>query len=280
MIRDTSAQDTVLEPAKRRITKPMAIGAIAAVALVALSTWLFAGWRSSSHVANVERLRIVPVTVGTLVRDASVNGRVVAAVSPTLYAPAPATVTLKVHAGDTIRKGQVLAQLESPDLENAFRREQSSYEELKAEIARQEIIAQKQKLIAIRDADQAEIDRAAAQRAFERIEKVGGLGIAPGANIGDGYAIFEAPHGTAPKYADKDVINPGSVILSGVMMFRFMGWNEAADMIEHSMERTIEQKKVTYDFERLMEGATKVKTSEFATHIIENMEAGVLSAAH
>jgi isocitrate dehydrogenase len=110
--------------------------------------------------------------------------------------------------------------------------------------------------------------------------QVGGLGIAPGANIGDGYAIFEATHGTAPKYADKDVINPGSVILSGVMMFRFMGWNEAADMIEHSMERTIEQKKVTYDFERLMEGATKVKTSEFATHIIENMEAGVLSAAH
>jgi isocitrate dehydrogenase len=110
--------------------------------------------------------------------------------------------------------------------------------------------------------------------------QVGGLGIAPGANIGDGYAIFEATHGTAPKYADKDVINPGSVILSGVMMFRFLGWNEAADMIEHSMERTIEQKKVTYDFERLMEGATKVKTSEFATHIIENMEAGVLSAAH
>jgi isocitrate dehydrogenase len=110
--------------------------------------------------------------------------------------------------------------------------------------------------------------------------QVGGLGIAPGANIGDGYAIFEATHGTAPKYADKDVINPGSVILSGVMMFRFLGWNEAADMIEHSMERTIEQKKVTYDFERLMEGATKVKTSEFATHIIANMEAGVLSAAH
>jgi isocitrate dehydrogenase len=108
--------------------------------------------------------------------------------------------------------------------------------------------------------------------------QVGGLGIAPGANIGDGYAIFEATHGTAPKYADKDVINPGSVILSGVMMFRFLGWNEAADLIEQGMERTIEQKKVTYDFERLMEGATKVKTSEFANYIIENMEAGVLSA--
>lgn len=109
--------------------------------------------------------------------------------------------------------------------------------------------------------------------------QVGGLGIAPGANIGDGYAIFEATHGTAPKYADKDVINPGSVILSGVMMFRFLGWNEAADLIEQGLERTIEQKKVTYDFERLMEGATKVKTSEFGSHIIENMGAGVLTAA-
>src|SRR5208283_509118 len=106
--------------------------------------------------------------------------------------------------------------------------------------------------------------------------QVGGLGIAPGANIGDGYAIFEATHGTAPKYADKDVINPGSVMLSGVMMFRFLGWNEAADLIEHGLERTILQKKVTYDFERLMEGATKVKTSQFADAIIENMGAAVL----
>ncbi len=109
--------------------------------------------------------------------------------------------------------------------------------------------------------------------------QVGGLGIAPGANIGDGYAIFEATHGTAPKYADKDVINPGSVILSGVMMFRFLEWNEAADLIERGLESTIEQKKVTYDFERLMEGATKVKTSEFADYIIENMDAAVLSPA-
>ena len=106
--------------------------------------------------------------------------------------------------------------------------------------------------------------------------QVGGLGIAPGANIGDGYAIFEATHGTAPKYADKDVINPGSVMLSGVMMFRFIGWNEAADLIESGLERTILQKKVTYDFERLMEGATKVKTSQFADCIVENMGAAVL----
>jgi isocitrate dehydrogenase len=101
--------------------------------------------------------------------------------------------------------------------------------------------------------------------------QVGGLGIAPGANIGDGYAVFEATHGTAPKYADKDVINPGSVMLSGVMMFEFLGWPEAARLIESSMEKTIQQKFVTYDFERQMQGATKVKTSEFATHMIGNM---------
>ncbi len=101
--------------------------------------------------------------------------------------------------------------------------------------------------------------------------QVGGLGIAPGANIGDGYAVFEATHGTAPKYADKDVINPGSVILSGVMMLEFIGWKEAAKMIENAMEKTILQKFVTYDFERQLAGATKVGTNEFATRIIGNM---------
>jgi isocitrate dehydrogenase len=101
--------------------------------------------------------------------------------------------------------------------------------------------------------------------------QVGGLGIAPGANIGDQHAIFEATHGTAPKYADKDMINPGSVILSGVMMLDYLGWGEAARLIEDSMEATIQQKKVTYDFERQLPGATKVKTSEFGGFIIENM---------
>jgi isocitrate dehydrogenase len=101
--------------------------------------------------------------------------------------------------------------------------------------------------------------------------QVGGLGIAPGANIGDGFAVFEATHGTAPKYADKDVINPGSVMLSGVMMFDFLGWPEAARLIETSLEKTIAQKFVTYDFERQMPGATKAKTSEFASRMIENM---------
>jgi isocitrate dehydrogenase len=105
--------------------------------------------------------------------------------------------------------------------------------------------------------------------------QVGGLGMAPGANIGDGYGVFEATHGTAPKYADKDVINPSSVMLSGAMMFDFMGWTEVARLIEEGIARTIGQKRVTYDLERLMEGAKKLRTSEFASAIIENMAEGV-----
>ena len=101
--------------------------------------------------------------------------------------------------------------------------------------------------------------------------QVGGLGMAPGANIGDGYGLFEATHGTAPKYADKDVINPSSVMLSGALMFDFMDWQEVARLIEQGISRTIQNKTVTYDLERMMEGATKVKTSEYATHIISNM---------
>ena len=101
--------------------------------------------------------------------------------------------------------------------------------------------------------------------------QVGGLGMAPGANIGDDIGFFEATHGTAPKYAGKDVINPSSVILSGVMMFRWMGWGEAADLIERGIERTIQMRRVTYDLARLMEGATELRTSEFADAIIGNM---------
>jgi isocitrate dehydrogenase len=101
--------------------------------------------------------------------------------------------------------------------------------------------------------------------------QVGGLGIAPGANIGDEAALFEATHGTAPKYADKDMVNPGSLILSAVMMLEFMEWQEAADSIEAAFTKTIQQKKVTYDLARQMEGATELKTSEFATAIIENL---------
>ena len=102
---------------------------------------------------------------------------------------------------------------------------------------------------------------------------VGGIGIAPGANINfnSGHAIFEATHGTAPKYAGQDKVNPGSVILSGALMFEYIGWDKVADIIYNSIEKTILDKKVTYDFHRLMEGAVLLKTSEFADAIIKNM---------
>jgi isocitrate dehydrogenase len=104
--------------------------------------------------------------------------------------------------------------------------------------------------------------------------QVGGIGIAPGANINyvTGHAIFEATHGTAPKYANLDKVNPGSVILSGVMMLEHLGWQEAADMIVKSIDRTIGQKRVTYDFERMMQGAILLSCSGFADALIENMK--------
>jgi len=102
---------------------------------------------------------------------------------------------------------------------------------------------------------------------------VGGIGIAPGANINyeTGHAIFEATHGTAPKYADQDKVNPGSVVLSGALMFEFIGWDEVAHRIYDGLEKTIQNKMVTYDFHRLMENATLLKTSEFADTIISNI---------
>lgn len=101
--------------------------------------------------------------------------------------------------------------------------------------------------------------------------QVGGVGIAPGANIGDNVMLFEATHGTAPKYTDKDVVNPGSLMFSGVMMLEFMGWWDAAELVRTGYIKTLAQKTVTYDFARQMEGANKVKTSEFATALIANM---------
>jgi isocitrate dehydrogenase len=103
--------------------------------------------------------------------------------------------------------------------------------------------------------------------------QVGGIGIAPGANINylTGHAIFEATHGTAPKYANQDKVNPGSVILSGEMMLRYLGWGEAADRVILGLDRTIAQKRVTYDFHRLMDGATLLRTSEFADAMVTNM---------
>ena len=103
--------------------------------------------------------------------------------------------------------------------------------------------------------------------------QVGGIGIAPGGNINylTGHAVFEATHGTAPKYANLDKVNPGSVILSGEMMLRYLGWSEAADLILKGMNGAIESKKVTYDFARLMDGSTEISCSDFATQIIASM---------
>ncbi len=101
--------------------------------------------------------------------------------------------------------------------------------------------------------------------------QVGGLGMAPGANIGDGYALFEATHGTAPKYAGLDKVNPGSLILSGAMMLEYLGWTEARDMVHHSLERAIGKKRVTYDLARQIEGATEIKCSEFAQAVVDSM---------
>jgi isocitrate dehydrogenase len=108
--------------------------------------------------------------------------------------------------------------------------------------------------------------------------QVGGLGIAPGGNVGDGVAVFEATHGTAPKYANQDKINPGSVVLSGVMMFEYLGWNEAATLITRGLENAIKSKRVTYDLARQMPGSTEVSTTAFGDQIIRGMTAGGMTA--
>ena len=177
MIRDTSSQDAVVSAAPAAKTKRRALVIGAVIALVTAGAMLVSTWSGSSGSINASRLRIAEVARGTLVRDAAVNGRVVAAVSPTLYSKAPSTVTLKVAAGDTVKRGQVLAVLESADLSDALKREQSSYQQLEAEVARQNILARKQKLLAQRDADTAEIDRLSAQRTLERYQAVANDGI-------------------------------------------------------------------------------------------------------
>jgi len=176
MIRDTSNQDAVIAPPKGLAARRRILIAAGAVALVAIGWSLVHTWRGSDHSVNASRLRIAEVGRGTLIRDAAVNGRVVAAVSPTLYAPSLATVTLKVHAGDTVKKGDVLAVLESPDLSDALKREQAAYAQIEADVARQRILARKQKLLAQRDADTAEIERVSAQRTLERYDAVANEG--------------------------------------------------------------------------------------------------------
>ncbi|MCG2584842.1 efflux RND transporter periplasmic adaptor subunit [Massilia sp. TS11] len=177
MIRDTSHQDTVLaaDPRAARRKRLLLIGA--ALAGAAGLAFLLSGWRAGELSVASSRLRIAEVGRGTLVRDAQVNGRIVAAVSPTLYATAPSTVTLKVAAGDTVKKGDLLAVLDAPDLSEALKREQATTNQLEAEVARQQILARKQKLLAQKEADTAEIERTSAQRTLERYEAVANEGI-------------------------------------------------------------------------------------------------------
>jgi len=170
MIPDTSGQDTLIAsaPAQARPKRLLWLGvaAVGAILIVAL----LSKWLGSERSIDASRIRIAEVTRGTLVRDASVNGRVVAAVSPTLYAPAASTVTLKIHAGDKVKKGDVLAVLDSPELSNALAKEQSTLAQLEAEVARQRILAEKQRLVARRDADEAEVARLGAERTLTRTE--------------------------------------------------------------------------------------------------------------
>lgn len=177
MIRDTSGQDAILAapPVWRR--KKIWILSLFIVSFLIIGFVLLRAYGNSSKSINSARIKVAQVTRGTLVRDVAVNGRMVAAISPTLYSTASSTVTLKVKAGDMVKKGDIVAELESPDLTSLLKREQAIYDQLEAEVARQKILARKQKLIARRDADQAEIERITAARTYERFEKAGPSGV-------------------------------------------------------------------------------------------------------
>lgn len=177
MIRDTSGQDAVIAPQPVWRRKKVVVGVVVAVVLVVVSVVLLKAFANTTKSINSSRIKIAQVTRGDLVRDVAVNGRMVAAISPTLYSTAPSTVTLKVKAGDMVKKGDVVAELTSPDLSNLLKREQANYDQLEAEVSRQKILARKQKLIARRDADQAEIERVTAERTFARFEKAGPEGV-------------------------------------------------------------------------------------------------------
>lgn len=170
MIRDTSTQDTPLQSPRGRLSKKQWMGLFVGVCLLGLTALAVRTWANSSHSVSASRLRIAEVSMGNLVRDASVSGRVIAAVSPTVYATATGSVTLKAKAGDTVKKGQVLATIDSPDVQEQFKREQASLEQVEAEVARQHILSKKQKLNAQRDAEQAAIELTTAQLAVDRIE--------------------------------------------------------------------------------------------------------------
>ncbi|WP_339826922.1 efflux RND transporter periplasmic adaptor subunit [uncultured Arenimonas sp.] len=171
MIRDTSAQDRSLSQAQApRSRKPLYLAGAAVMAVVFVG-WLLSGWLGSAGAVSAERLRFAEVSRGLLVRDAAVNGRVVAAVSPTLYAPAGGTVTLKTNAGDSVKRGDVMAVVDSPELQNELQREKATLAQLEAEVARQRILARKSSLLAQREADDAEVTRLAALRDLQRAER-------------------------------------------------------------------------------------------------------------
>jgi len=177
MIRDTSHQDQVIATPASRFPRRKVLLLVVSLALAAAGYGLLKTWSGSEQSISASRLRIGEVTRGTLIRDAAVNGRIVAAVSPTLYSTSTSTVELKVHAGDTVKKGQVLAVLESPDLTDELKKEQTLFNELQAEVARQQILARKQKLAAQREADTAEIERVSAMRTLQRYESVSNEGV-------------------------------------------------------------------------------------------------------
>ena len=177
MIPDTSGQDIAVAPKpRRRFARALLWGGVAVATLGAVGVLAWS-WKDTTQSVSASRLRIATVTRGMLVRDAAVNGRVDAAVSPTLFAPAGGTVTLKVSAGDTVKRGDVVAEIDSPDLTDQLKREQATFAQMEAELGRARIVARKQKLLAQRDADTAEIERIAAQRVYERFEKAGVAGV-------------------------------------------------------------------------------------------------------
>lgn len=179
MIRDTSAQDrAVTPPAGSRRRGLLAKAAIAATVVIAL-VLLVMGWSSSDRSVSAARVRIADVTQGTFVRDVAVEGRVVAAVSPTLYAPVGGTITLAAQAGATVKRGDVLATIESPELTNELAREQSTLASLEAEVGRQRITARQASLLTRRTTDEAELALTTAQRELQRAERGHGLGVVP-----------------------------------------------------------------------------------------------------
>lgn len=172
MIRDTSAQDRTLSAApvsRRKRIGWIAVAALAAASLlIALPT--LGRWLGAERSVSAERLRIAEVRRGTLIRDVSVQGRIVAAVSPTLYAPVAGTVTLKTQAGSTVKQGDLLAQIDSPELDNQLERERATLQELEVEVQRQRIASERQQLISRRTAAEAEVALSAAQREMQRAE--------------------------------------------------------------------------------------------------------------